>query len=407
LRRSRPAAPRRPLGHDRDRLDAFATLARFGGPVVIKIRMRRARYLAACLLVGACASGNDFLEVERCFGLDYIEKQHCADEFIAEYAKSGKSTKDMLASLEEARKASSSFEENCHPVAHAIGRWTYLQSKDVSASFDLCDSSCHSGCFHGVVERVFYGDDELAQTRHLGFPEIEPKVPTVCDGFSGQSSAIQFQCFHGLGHAVLLALGYDLTTALRACDLLDSSYGQSSCYGGVFMENVNGFEDDLTEFREDDPHYPCNTLDEKYGASCYLMQTSAMLDLGMSDEEIGRACLDAGQFKGNCFTSFGRDMSNHVRTGDPGRAVSACEEHSKGFERDCIAGVVYALSDNTWDGRFAYVYCSALETEEHREICYRISNSYLHSTYGVSSDQLRTDCERWSDHRDTCASTIP
>ena len=37
----------------------------------------------------------------------------------------------------------------------------------------------------------------------------------------------------------MISTGYDLPFALRVCDKLQTSWDQTSCTGGVYMENVN------------------------------------------------------------------------------------------------------------------------------------------------------------------------
>ena len=37
----------------------------------------------------------------------------------------------------------------------------------------------------------------------------------------------------------MISTGYDLPFALRVCDKLQTGWDQTSCTGGVYMENVN------------------------------------------------------------------------------------------------------------------------------------------------------------------------
>ena len=81
----------------------------------------------------------------------------------------------------------------------------------------------------------------------------------------------------------MISTGYDLPFALRVCDKLQTSWDQTSCTGGVYMENVNaangtsiGFK--TTWVRPNDLVYPCDAPVAKgHRLYCYLMVTSRIL----------------------------------------------------------------------------------------------------------------------------------
>ena len=81
----------------------------------------------------------------------------------------------------------------------------------------------------------------------------------------------------------MISTGYDLPFALRVCDKLQTSWDQTSCTGGVYMENVNaangtsiGFK--TTWVKPNDLVYPCDaTVTKGHRLYCYLMVTSRIL----------------------------------------------------------------------------------------------------------------------------------
>src|SRR6185295_8507310 len=94
----------------------------------------------------------------------------------------------------------------------------------------------------------------------------------------------QSQCLHGIGHGIMAWSGYALPDALRHCDALEP--GRQPCYTGVFMENIVGSLDSHhsgqpagSRYLSNDPQYPCTIVDDKHKESCYLLQTSRMLQL--------------------------------------------------------------------------------------------------------------------------------
>src|SRR5205085_119777 len=104
--------------------------------------------------------------------------------------------------------------------------------------------------------------------------------------------------------------GYELPNALKSCDLITDSWEETSCYGGVFMENImvaareNGNSKYL---KKDDLVYPCNFVEQPYMQQCYLMQTSYMLQQnGYNFAETFQLCSKAeANFVSTCYQSIG------------------------------------------------------------------------------------------------------
>jgi len=354
----------------------------------------------------ASISTDDFIKIKDCFS--QTEYKTCLDNFVTKLGDSGSTTKEMLAAMEAARTQDTQIENQCHDIAHAIGRYTYKKYTNIGDAFNACDQSCHSGCYHGVMERMFYSDQEINSKSHLTFADIQDKIPDICssDKFSNPTTSIIFQCLHGVGHAVMFSLDYDLEDSLKACDLLPTQYDQSSCYGGVFMENVTAFDKSLRDLKADDPLYPCNKVAEKYKNACYLMQTSVMFEYGLSNDEIIAECKKSEQ-PATCFVSLGRDLSNFVRTGQMDYVTSTCESLDRGSAQNCIDGTVYALSDNTWDGQFSFSFCSNLKDSENKNTCFRDTMSYIKAVYAKTSDDLKDECTKYGGNSaEVCKSFI-
>lgn len=338
---------------------------------------------------------SDFLKIVKCFGQE--DSKECLDNFVLGYSKTSPDTKSLLNAMEVSRTQDQSIENECHNIAHAIGRYTYQKYNNIGDAFNACDQSCHSGCYHGVMERMFYSDEELSSKNHLTFKDIEKKMPGICDAsnFSNPSPTVIFQCLHGVGHAVMFSLDYNLEDSLKACDLLKDDYERSSCWGGVFMENITAFDKKKRDLKAGDYLYPCNKVEEKYKYSCYMMQTSVMFEYGLTALEIGVECAKS-ELPTPCYISLGRDLSNFVRTSDIELVRNTCESLGGNYARNCIDGAIYALIDNTWDSQFAFKYCNALQDQANKSICYRDSVSYLKGVYQKTTDQINLECEQYA-----------
>ena len=203
----------------------------------------------------------------------------CLDRLFRE-ALTTHSTLDALALVQRYEAEDPEFRRDCHPIVHAIGRETYRLKGTIHDSFAACDQTCHSGCYHGSVERFLRGENIYAEAeRHPSAAELKQKAAIACD--PKIAMRLRFQCLHGLGHALLFFSRYQLGQSLEACDVLPEAWSRSSCYGGVFMENVSNATPETRDLSPTDYHYPCSKLDAKFRGECYVMQTSRMTEMGL------------------------------------------------------------------------------------------------------------------------------
>ncbi len=89
---------------------------------------------------------------------------------------------------------------------------------------------------------------------------------------------IEYQCFHGLGHGLMIATGLDLAISLEVCSRLDRRWDRDACRGGVFMENIStSYGVRSLWLRDEDPLYPCNWVGLEAKRRCYQLVTSRIL----------------------------------------------------------------------------------------------------------------------------------
>ena len=153
----------------------------------------------------------------------------CLDNLFRPVLKTH-TTIEILKLIEQLGIDDGELRRDCHPVVHAVGRETFRLKGNVHDSFSACDQTCHSGCYHGSVERFIRGDEIYAQTgKHPSQAELKQKANAACD--PNTPLRIRYQCLHGLGHALMFFSGYDLDRALEACDGLADDWNRNSCYG--------------------------------------------------------------------------------------------------------------------------------------------------------------------------------
>lgn len=332
---------------------------------------------------------------------DQPNSPECLDNLFRDMLKKH-TTLEALQLIQRYEKEDADLRRDCHPVVHAIGRETYRIKGTIHESFSACDQTCHSGCYHGSVERFLRGEDVYAQAaKHPSAAELKQKAAVACD--PKLADRFRFQCFHGLGHALLFFTRYQLAAALDACDALPNDWSQSSCYGGVFMENVSNATPELRDLSTTDYHYPCNKLAAKYRSECYVMQTSRMSEMGLTTEKIFQECDKSGEYRFQCAQSAGRDLSNYVRLGQVQPTAKKCQAAGGDSKRACIRGVVYALVDNTWDGRYAMPFCAAFTDGNDQTDCLRESIAYLKGTFEKSATAVAQDCREYANPSERCA----
>jgi plastocyanin len=264
---------------------------------------------------------------------------------------------------------------DCHQPAHRAGNFAYEIYKE--KAFQQCSVECHSGCYHGATEAYF---------KENGTNNLTEKISTICN--SELNPFFSHQCVHGVGHGLMAWSNYDLHQALNSCDQLKS--GQNSCWTGVFMENIvagvaspiptkqNQISVGLipghsTKYLNEDPHYPCNAIDEKYKNECYFLQTSRMMQLFPSNfQKISDACLKSPErYQATCFLSMGRDIGG-LFAEDMSAIISACHKAPKGiFRTNCLKA---AAQNFFWDPTGqdnAIGFCKQLNEREEKEACYK------------------------------------
>jgi len=289
---------------------------------------------------------------------------------------------------------------HCHDRAHEIGRMAY----DLfgTQAFAYAGHSCKSGAMHGVTESLLAerGTEDLAE-------EVAVLCATVVRDF------FRHQCVHGVGHGLLGWVSYELPDALELCDRLTEEADRVSCYSGVFMENISGslaggmvesgmdhagmhhhghavqggegdapmspeaaraatIERSAQYLHPDDPHYPCDVVEERYVDACYSVQTYHMLTVHENDfGAVARECesLPTEVRREICFSSLGRDVGNHF-PGDPETAIETCGLIESHHRLDCLEEVV---QDWFWEEASAGValdFCQRLDGFDENVRCY-------------------------------------
>jgi len=228
-----------------------------------------------------------------------------------------------FADMQQAYDKDPVVKSQCHQLSHIVGRTAYEKYGSLEKAYDQGNNFCWSGFYHGAIEQA---------ATDMGAERIRKDASTICENFAKkqQYSFDHFNCVHGLGHGLMAVNAYVLPDALQNCDALKTDWEESSCYGGVFMENVMvAARGDGTSayFKPDQPLYPCTYVGQRYKEQCYLMQTSYVLQHNNYDfTQTFLECAKADKgFEKTCYQSAGRDASGST-VSDVAGTVNNCQK---------------------------------------------------------------------------------
>ena len=253
----------------------------------------------------------------------------------------------------------------CHERAHETGRAAYEMFG--AAAFALSSHECEAGAYHGATEAMF---------KDRGTVNLESDVQVICGG--SDVFFFRLNCIHGVGHGLMAWTSYELYDSLDLCDRLEIDRDQRACYSGVFMENVvgglSGTMGHFTDYLSDeDPHYPCNALTDRYVAPCYLYHSTRMLLMFEYDyERVADECANAPEVgRYECFESFGRDLAASS-LGDPAKGLEQCYNTVADATHRvwCIQGSVQARFWETDRADEAVEMCNLATTPQEKEGCF-------------------------------------
>jgi hypothetical protein len=308
------------------------------------------------------------------FKPDHTKLSDCSSERCYEQAFGDvayyQGPKAALALFQHEMATNSAINSGCHPIAHYIGAGTLARNHgNIPKSFAAGSSICWSGFYHGILERAFYGISTEAG--------LIKAARRVCSDPSLQTDQFLFyQCVHGLGHGLMISTGYDLPYALHVCEKLQTAWDQTSCTGGVYMENVNAANGTSIGFKTpwvkpNDLVYPCDAAVTKgHRLYCYLMVTSRILAANGYDwSATAKICAHVDKlWIATCFQSFGRDVDGSTAE-TPARDLPLCKIAGK-WEGECIYGAVRDMTSYFAGVNRPSAFCK-LVGAEYKGYCYQ------------------------------------
>ncbi len=210
----------------------------------------------------------------------------CFQDFYSKYTILN-GVEASLKNFEELINVDEQYIGDCHYIFHGMGHGQYVRDDmdmgkafaDVSMEnyFFRTLKTCGSGYYHGIVEEAaknITGKESLIKMLSNACEEITKK------GLDSNN------CYHGMGHAVLIQLDGDINDSLEVCDSVTNKKDMvDSCHSGVFMEMSRDY--DLSKDNPDTGMMSlkkCDSLPLKYQAECYNQQSYLFIEFATNQE---------------------------------------------------------------------------------------------------------------------------
>jgi hypothetical protein len=259
-----------------------------------------------------------------------------------------------------------------HALAHDLGRLAFVAYGGIETALGNCSYKVFQGCFHGALEAYFGGIHAL-EPRHVDVcPPADPIKKSTC--------------VHGIGHGLMLYTNANVNASLEACGWLPSTSDQSSCWSGVFMENLVGFFDSKSGHDHhhgdhtgppgyivesaNDPYFPCSVLADRYKATCWVQMADYILFRnGSNFQDAAEKCDNApAQYRPVCRQRIGTDASGWTR--NVTRAVEVCGYGDPLWRGDCIRGIADEVVLYYFSAQHGIDACRQVP-EQDKATCYR------------------------------------
>ncbi len=296
-------------------------------------------------------------------------------------------------------KALGNSGRDCHDLMHNVVSAEYRKGAKLPEIWGQCTSACFGACYHGGLEGLL-GQSEFASKND---EEINKSLINICGSINAEFSNLSYQCFHGIGHALMLFHEGDLEKSLLGCDKVPGETGQTNCFGGVFMENLpnSTTTDHITKrfIKEDNPLYPCDSIDKHYQQVCYSFQITHFFNISNRElPKVIKLCEKIpSEYINLCFNQIGLMHINGLSS-DQSRVMKICDSLPSGkSQQSCIEGVIMGYNDR-FPRNFAemkrkgiFKFCEDVRTP-YKSSCYSKIGRTISSIL-PDKNNIETECE--------------
>lgn len=220
-----------------------------------------------------------------------------------------------------------SFALDCHPLLHELGHAAYTYYGGYANAIVHQNELCDAGYTHGVLESYLSSGTDITKA-----------LQSACS--SATSTFSQWQCYHGLGHGVMLVSFENIGRSTALCKTLPTPFSQDACINGVFMQHFVVTDHDgsvpktnPTSLRD------CAVQPVVYKATCYNYAPTAYLTIYSGQYASAfKWCKTAETaYVSTCVGGIGSQaMKEHITHADTVKQI--CSVAGDMYSGDCIGG---------------------------------------------------------------------
>jgi hypothetical protein len=201
-----------------------------------------------------------------------------------------------------------------HQLAHLVGRQLAKHEGLSGTAFTQCPQDYSYGCQHGFFEAAFIEHGSALKAAE----SICGDVVTVDKN----------NCYHGVGHGIMMAAAYDIDRGLEQCVSLREDHASYWCRQGMFMEYSNALQAGDLPGKAVDPAHPfapCDGVATEHREACFSSHAGIFLtSAGNSLDAAVALCEQAGDavWTAACMLNLGQ----HVALPDWQRAFCSVDD---------------------------------------------------------------------------------
>ena len=271
------------------------------------------------------------------------------------------------------------YEENvsyCHEYSHHLGMFLYNYYGDYEKPISIADDTCGGATYHGIIESYLVELENLDQV----------DLTSICTKFPRQLDRENLECVHGIGHGLYTVYENNIYVAAERCKDFTSIFEIDRCAGGVFMENFN-FQKKLgfPAFKEDDLHYPCNSIPQEFVRACYSYQSLYfIIKNNNSAIKSFETCDEIPKDNRKlCYFGVG-DKLTGFNIVNINRVVELCKFGDEEFQTECIKGGALVFADQK-NIQLGFEVCK-ISPDYTKVGCYDAIGKWTKLVYGSEND---------------------
>lgn len=234
----------------------------------------------------------------------------------------------------------------CHSEAHALGAEIQERVQDITVGLQVCRDGCYSGCMHGILMEAFSAArDPNDPEGHVNTDLARPMMNDLCAKNAVMTASYSpGDCAHGVGHALMFLVEYDIPEALSLCEEFDLPAMDYYCATGAYMQYMG--EREKQDAKERSILYPCDTY--AYPAACARYKMVHVLRRHLREKrlitELVSECEKlTGKFRLGCFHGLGNGAMGRIRSGKL-HISDVCLSGSPEDQFVCIEGAMERMA---------------------------------------------------------------